>query len=183
MAVKPQMTIWVVALAAVLTYGIVYLILSHQDNNQAIIAENQTPQTLPKAYFYEPGGSKLSLADFKGRPVIVNLWATWCPPCIAELPSLDKLQAKMTGKGLAVVAIALDRGEDMTPVTDFLRKQRIEHLTPYWDKDRQVREAWNAENLPVSYLIDRNGVIVKKLEGTFVWDKGEMLKTVRKLVK
>ncbi len=183
MAVKHQMKLWVVALAALLSYGIVLSILSQQQAPQQNIAENQAPDALPAASFYDAAGKAVTLADFKGHPVLVNLWATWCPPCVAELPSLDKLQAKLKNKGLIVVAISMDHGDDMTPIAKFLHKQRIEHLSPYWDKDRAVSEAWHAEDLPVSYFIGKDGKVVKKYEGTFTWDKGEMYRAVEAFVK
>jgi hypothetical protein len=77
----------------------------------------------------------------------------------------------------------MDHGDDMTHISAYLHKQRIEHLTPYWDKDRAVAEAWHAEDLPVSYFISKDGKVVKKYEGPYVWDKGEMLKAVEDFVK
>ncbi|TAL31690.1 MAG: TlpA family protein disulfide reductase [Alphaproteobacteria bacterium] len=182
MRVKPQMALWVVALAALLSYGIVSLILSHRDAGRVNISENQDLKSLPAAAFYDASGKKVTLDDFKGQPVLVNLWATWCPPCVGELPSLERLQGKLRKQGLVVVAISMDRGEDMTAITKFLDKNRIEHLTPYWDKDREVLENWHAENLPVSYLIGRDGTVRKKFEGPAVWDRGEMLKMVQGMI-
>ena len=182
MPVKHQMQIWVVLLAALLSYGIVFLILSQQSTPEKNIVENQAAQMLPAVTFYGADGKVATLADFKGQPLIVNLWATWCPPCLGEMPSLDKLQAKMKKKDLKVVAISMDRGDTLAVVTKFLRKKRIEHLAPYWDKDRQVMEAWHVENLPVSYLISRDGKIIEKYEGPVVWDKGDVLKDVQRLV-
>lgn len=182
MRVKPQMALWVVALAALLSYGIVSLILSQRDASRADIVENQVLKTLPTAFFYEASGNKVTLDEFRGQPVLVNLWATWCPPCVGELPSLERLQGKMKPQGLKVVAISMDRGEDMTAVTTFLHKNRIEHLTPYWDKDRDVLEKWDAESLPVSYLISRDGGVVKKFEGPFDWDKPQMIRTLQEMM-
>ena len=182
MPVKHQMTVWVVVLAAALSYGIVFLILAQQDTPQKNIVENQAVQSLPALTFYDAAGKAATLADFKGQPLVVNLWATWCPPCVGELPSLDRLQAKMKGK-LKVVTISTDRGDDMSAVTKFLHKQRIEHLSPYWDKDRQAMEAFEADNLPVSFLVSRDGTIIKRLDGPAVWDKGDMLKDIQALAK
>lgn len=183
MPVKHQMTVWVVVLAAALSYGIVFLILSQQSTPQSNIVENQAPQALPAVRFYDAKGAAATLADFKGQPMVINLWATWCPPCVGELPSLDRLQAKMKSKGLKVIAISMDKGDNMDAVTKFLQKRRIEHFAPYWDKDRQVMEAFEVENLPVSFLVSRDGKIVKRLEGPAVWDKGDALKSVQELLK
>jgi len=182
MRVKPQIALWVVALAALLSYGIASLILSHRDTGRVEISENQDLKSLPVAAFYDASGKKVTLADFRGQPVLVNLWATWCPPCVGELPSLERLQGKLKKQGLAVVAISMDRGENMDAITRFLAKNRIEHLTAYWDKDREVIEKWHAEDLPVTYFISRDGSVRKKFEGPFVWDKGRMLKTVQEMV-
>jgi thiol-disulfide isomerase/thioredoxin len=181
LAVKLQMKLWVVALAALVSYGIVTCILSYQADNR----ENKpaASETLPKAYFFDASGKKVTLADFSGRPVLVNLWATWCMPCVAELPALDRLQAKLRDTKLAVVIISMDRGENMNPVKEFLEKHRIEHLSPYWDKDREVMTQWTHAGLPVTFLIDREGRLAGKYEGPFEWDQGRMLKTVEDLAR
>jgi thiol-disulfide isomerase/thioredoxin len=182
MRVKPQMALWVVAMAALLSYGIVSLILSHRETTQTNISENQELKSLPAAVFFDAAGKKLTLADFKGRPVLLNLWATWCPPCVGELPSLDKLQAKLKKEGLAVVAISMDHTDDMKAITAFLDKHRIEHLAPYCDRDREVAEKWDAQTLPVTWFIGRDGTVKKKFEGPYFWDQTEMVKTVQGLI-
>jgi thiol-disulfide isomerase/thioredoxin len=126
-------------------------------------------------------GKKMSLADFKGKAVIVNLWATWCPPCVAELPSLDRLQGKMKDKGLVIIPISMDRGDSIAPVEKFLKKQGVMHLSLYWDKDHQIPEAWRYDGIPVSFLVAKDGHLVKKVEGNYVWDKGTMLKMAEDL--
>lgn len=188
MSVKPRILyLWVVAITALLTYGIVSLILSHPfDNRENIAAQDTgaaTGKTLPEAYFFDEKDEKKTLADFRGQAVLVNLWATWCLPCVAELPALDKLQAKLDKKGLRVVAISMDRKGDMGKIKAFLQSHGADHLAPYWDKDRQILGNWDYEGIPVSFLLDAKGNLRETLEGPYEWDKGEILAKVEALLK
>lgn len=188
MPVKPRILyLWVVALTALLSYGIGSLILSHPFDNRENIAvpdtNAATVKTLPAAYFFDGKDEKKTLADFKGHVVLVNLWATWCPPCVAELPSLDKLQAKLDKKGFRVVAVSMDRKGTMNDIKAFLEKHGADHLAPYWDKDRQILGSWDYEGIPVSFLLDAEGNLRETLAGPYVWDKPEMVEKIEKLLK
>ena len=123
-------------------------------------------------------GKDVDLSQFKGKVVLVNIWATWCPPCVAEMPMLDHLQKMMPFDKFTVVAISMDT-TSMKMVTDFLKKQHIQNLTPYWDKDRQIPLKWKYEGLPTSFLLDRNGNLIKQYDGPYEWDRGDMLKEIK----
>jgi thiol-disulfide isomerase/thioredoxin len=140
-------------------------------------------KVLATASFVAADGTHKTLADYRGRPVLVNLWATWCPPCLGEMPSLERLRDKMKGKHLAVVAISVDRGETMAPVTKFLADHGITRLDAYWDKDGVIRDQGMGDYLPVSFLFDGNGRLLLRAEGPYDWDKSTTLGTVRTLLK
>jgi thiol-disulfide isomerase/thioredoxin len=119
---------------------------------------------LPVITFYDAADEKVTVADFKGTVTLVHLWATWCPPCIAEMPKLDQLQADLGRGNFRIVAISLDR-ESIAAPQKFYQKNRITHLQLYWDKGRQVPLKWVYAGLPTSYLLDENGAILRQYNG------------------
>jgi thiol-disulfide isomerase/thioredoxin len=133
----------------------------------------QAPLPAPALAFTTRDGAQKRLADFKGNLVLVNLWATWCGPCVEEMPSLDRLQAKL-GDKLTVLAISEDRQGD-TVVAPFLQKNGIQHLAIFLDSKSAATSALGAEGLPTSYLIARDGTIIGKEEGGATWDSSEMI--------
>ena len=137
---------------------------------------------LPEAFFTDAEGKKHTLADFKGKTILVNLWATWCPPCVAELPSLDMLQAKLDDKNFEVVAISLDRG-DIKIVTDFLTARGADHLKPYQDSTREISMKWKYSGVPVSFLIGADGNVIAQYDGPLEWHQGPVFDEVSRAVK
>ncbi len=131
------------------------------------------PRPAPELSFTSRGGKALSLADFRGRFVLVNLWATWCGPCVREMPSLDRLQAQL-GDRLSVLAISEDRGAGHV-VEPFLDKLGLRRLAVYLDPDSAAQQAFAIRGLPTSFLIDRDGRILASLEGAAEWDAPSMV--------
>jgi thiol-disulfide isomerase/thioredoxin len=131
------------------------------------------PLPAPELGFATRDGRVVRLADFRGRFVLVNLWATWCAPCVREMPSLDRLQARL-GERLAVLAISEDRGGGKV-VEPFLGKLGLERLAVYLDPKTAAQQAFGARGLPTSFLIDRDGRILGRLEGAAAWDSPDML--------
>lgn len=176
MPVKLHLQVLVVVLVALGTYGVF---------NYAATAASQSDiqeVKLPPLYFYDKQDQKVTLDHFKGQALLVNLWATWCVPCIAELPSLDRLQDKLASQNFKIVAISLDRSS-LAEVNRFLQKKQVRHLQSYWDKDRQVPLKWKYEGLPTSFLLDEKGVILKRYDGPFEWDSKERMQEIKSLLK
>ncbi len=137
------------------------------------------PLPAPGEAFKDGSGKTLSLADFRGKLVLLNLWATWCAPCRAEMPSLDRLQATLGGEGLAVLPLSLDRGGGPV-VALFYGRQEISHLGVYVaGTGGGLPGALQIGGLPTSFLIDREGRIVGRLEGATQWDSPEALELIR----
>src|SRR6185437_8753104 len=111
--------------------------------------------------------------DFKGRVLLVNLWATWCGPCVEEMPALERLQAQL-GDKLTILAISEDRGGEAA-VAPFLAKNDIKQLAIYLDPKGAATSAFGAEGLPTSYLIAADGTILGKEEGGAKWDDAAMV--------
>lgn len=142
---------------------------------------SQAGKTLPDVIFYDAKGKAVSLADFAGEVVLVNLWATWCPPCVAELPALDTLQARLRDRGLHVVPISLDR-KPVAEVAEFLAARRVEQIELYIDTDRQIPLKWTYAGIPASFLIGRDGVVIEQFDGPREWDKGEIFDHIAALL-
>jgi peroxiredoxin len=107
-------------------------------------------------------GSRQSLSSFKGKVVFLSFWATWCSPCNEELPSIQSLYSRLSGKGLVVVAI--DMGEDKTRVKKFAREHGLS-FPVLLDTDVAVGSAFDASSIPTNYLLDRSGRIIARIVG------------------
>ena len=123
---------------------------------------------MPDVVFEDMGGKPKTLADFKGKPLLVNIWATWCGPCIAEMPTLERLAAQRAGK-LQVIAISQDmKGRPV--VAEWWNKQGFKTLTTYVDAKADLGFALGGGSLPTTILYDANGKEVWRMVGGAEWD-------------
>ena len=128
------------------------------------------------ATFEDPDGHETSLVGFSGKPLLVNLWATWCAPCVKELPTLDRLaQSNNKNGSLQVLAVSQDSGPH-TSVEAFLKKTGIQKLGAYQDAKSNLSSALGAEVLPTSILFDANGHEVWRYVGDLDWTSPEAAK-------
>lgn len=128
----------------------------------------ESPRALPLLSFEDEAGKTLTLADFRGRTVLLNIWATWCPPCREEMPSLDRLNAKRGGPAFEVVALSID--SDRAAVKPFYRETGIKTLREYFDPNGRASAALGAFAVPVTLLIDKNGREIGRALGPAEWD-------------
>ena len=139
------------------------------------------PQPLPNLTFQGEGGTAKSLADFKGRTVLLNLWATWCVPCRKEMPALDRLQAQLGGPDFEVVAVNVDQTKLERP-KQFLTDVGITKLPFYADPSakvfRTLRESGPVMGLPTTFLLDRNGCAIGTMAGPAEWDSADAAKVI-----
>jgi thiol-disulfide isomerase/thioredoxin len=131
------------------------------------------PKSLPAVAFTDQDGKALTLADFKGKLVVLDVWATWCAPCRKEFPRLDRLQAAMGGNDLQVVAVSVDLG-GKKPVDKFYQDMQISALAQYLDPTGNIAKTLGLRGLPTTLLIDRNGFEVGRIEGEAAWDGAEV---------
>lgn len=120
--------------------------------------------------FHDGAGRNLTLDVFAGRVILLNIFATWCPPCREEMPSLDALQQQLGGPDFAVVPISIDKG-GIEVARDFYAEIRIRTLGLYWGEDVRVQLAFGAFGLPTTLLIDRKGRKLARVFGPAKWDK------------
>nr|WP_316656492.1 TlpA disulfide reductase family protein [uncultured Gellertiella sp.] len=132
-----------------------------------------TPRHLDDLAFSGPEGKALTLGGFRGKTVLMNLWATWCFPCREEMPALDRLQGKSGSDRFEVVAVNIDTGSDEKPRA-FLKETGIAHLTPYRDNTLGVFNALKKQGLalglPVTLLVDPRGCVLAAMNGPAPWD-------------
>jgi len=131
------------------------------------------PLPAPAVSFVDLAGNPASLSEFNGKVVLVNLWATWCEPCLREMPSLERLQSRL-GDKIVVVAISEDRGGSKT-VEPFVGKLELKSVKIYLDPKSAVERAFKVQGLPTSFLIDREGRVLGRVEGAAEWDKPKLL--------
>jgi thiol-disulfide isomerase/thioredoxin len=120
----------------------------------------------PRSIFEDPAGEAITLADFQGKPLLVNLWATWCPPCIAEMPTLDALAVRE--KGLQVLAVSEDLG-GRDKVSAFFAARRFARLQPYLDPGLSLMTELKVDTLPTTILYDARGREVWRMTGMADW--------------
>jgi peroxiredoxin len=137
-------------------------------------------QTAPDLTLTDMQGQKVSLSQFRGKVVILNFWATWCPPCREEMPSMEKLHLDYQDKGLVMLAVNVEQnGKEV--VADFLKK------TPYsfpilLDEDQVVQNSYGVFRFPESFIIDRNGVVIERIIGARNWLSGPTFKVINFLL-
>jgi thiol-disulfide isomerase/thioredoxin len=129
---------------------------------------------MPAAGFNDPSGHQITLANFRGKPTLVNLWATWCAPCVKELPTLDRL-VRNSGGRFNLVAISQDSAPHAS-VEAFLKAHGIETLSSYQDPKMALSGALHADVLPTSVLFDANGKEVWRYVGDLDWTSPEAAK-------
>lgn len=140
----------------------------------ATMALHDAARELPDLRFEDGSGKKFSLADFRGRLVLVNLWATWCGPCREEMPTLDRLQAALGGSDFEVVALSIDRA-GIGVVETFYADIGVKNLARYIDASGKVAQELSALGLPTTLLIDRQGREIARHVGPAEWDTPQML--------
>ncbi len=123
-------------------------------------------------------GGNVGLADFRGRVILVNFWATWCAPCVHEMPSLDRLQAKLGPEGLLVMAVSQDR-KGLAAAEPFYREQGLDNLEIFLDPKGEFARAMGVGGLPTSLLIDDRGRVVGGIEGPLEWDGPAAIELIR----
>ncbi|HWK46172.1 MAG TPA: TlpA disulfide reductase family protein [Stellaceae bacterium] len=131
------------------------------------------PVSAPVAEFTDSSGAPVTLASFKGHATLVNLWATWCAPCVHEMPSLDRLQQVKGGTTFAVVTISEDR-QGSAVVDPFFEKYQLAHLGRYLDPKSAIGQALKIRGLPTTLLLDRDGRELGRLEGGTDWTSPEV---------
>lgn len=145
------------------------------------LALHDAPRPLPEFSFTDADGAARRVADFAGEALVINLWATWCAPCVAEMPSLDRAQEALASERVRVLALSSDRG-GRAQVEPFYRERGIRHLAIWLDPRGAAARALGARGLPTTVIVDRAGLERARLEGATEWDAPPMLAELRRLL-
>ncbi len=168
-----------------LTSGVCVLMLAvsmlaSEDVSARTALFKEWPQTagFPKVEL-QPSSNKIDTIDFsKNRLTVVNLWATWCAPCVAELPSLIRLGQQLRGDGIAVVLINQDKG-GVSIGQSFLKRMKIDVPNSFGDPRNIVSKHFGARGLPYTLLVHRSGRVLAAVEGALEWDAPEVVRAVK----
>lgn len=150
-----------------------------QDSN---LVFQDKPRPLPDIAFQDEAGATHKLAEFRGKTVLLNIWATWCWPCRKEMPTLDRLQAALGGKRFEVVALSIDM-EGLDKVKKFIADLSIQHLPIYIDPTSRVTGDLGVSGLPTTLLIDPSGEELARLIGPAEWDSADMQTLLKKYIQ
>ncbi len=121
---------------------------------------------------------KLTLSDYRGKVVVLNFWATWCPPCVEEMPSLIEMQRRLKDKGIVVLAVSLDADGDA--YHKFLKDHDVNLLTVR-DPDMKSSDLYGTFKYPETYIIDRKGILQRKFIGSVDWSDPEVVDFLSRL--
>lgn len=142
----------------------------------------KTPEPIPEFKFEDGNGAVKTLADWKGKVVLLNLWATWCAPCRKEMPDLDRLQKELGGPDFEVVALSLDR-EGAPVARKFLESTKVETLKLYIESTSKSIGVLRAAGLPTTILIDREGREIGRLFGPAEWNSADAKRLIQSALK
>ena len=123
-------------------------------------------------FVIQDGSQKLALHDFKGQVVVLNFWATWCPPCVEEMPSLVSMQSRLRNQGVTVLAVSVDA--DQKAYEKFLRDHNVT-LTAIRDARQESNTLYGSYKFPETYIIDRKGVLRRKFIGPVDWTSPDIV--------
>jgi thiol-disulfide isomerase/thioredoxin len=152
----------------------------------AAVSVTDNPKTLPQLAFNDANGAAKTLTDWRGRTVLLNLWATWCVPCRKEMPALDALQAKLGSADFEVVSVNIDTRDPDKP-REWLKHVGVNSLAYYADNSAKVfqdlKAIGKAFGMPTTLIVDPNGCELASLAGPAEWASGDAVKLVTAALK
>ena len=143
------------------------------------ITKPRTEKAAPDFTLQDIHGKTVHLADFHGKPILLNFWATWCEACKEELPSMQRLYEALSGQGVEVVAIAIDR-RNFDRIKDYAKEYKLT-FPILWDPDQKVRKHYFIMGLPTTYLIGPKGKLKGYASGARVWDSPDSIQALKSL--
>ncbi len=141
------------------------------------------PAPAPQTPFFDGAGNVRHFSDFKGRVLVVNFWATWCAPCIKEMPSLSRLQERLGGPDFHLLTISQDRGGHEVAEPFIRDRLGLANLDLYYDPKLRLGRDLGVRGLPSTYIIDRDGNLVGGLAGAAEWDSEDAVSLIRHVMR
>jgi peroxiredoxin len=164
---------------------VLVIILALSLNDSSVEFSNQTAIEggIPAPDFTFPGldGKMVSLSDYKGKVVLVNIWATWCPPCVKEMPSMEKLYRKFKGENFEILAVSIDEPGPKA-VAPFMEKTRLT-FPALIDSKGAIKPVYRITGIPESFIIDKQGLLIKKIVGPIDWAAPQVFRFFNSLIQ
>lgn len=168
------------AMAAIAVVCLITPAMASGDNARCAVTSDalkpikplSSAKDLPAMTFQLPDGAELALGDLKGRGVVLNFWATWCAPCVREMPELAALKRDLAADGIEVLTVSLDRGGHKV-IQTFLEKYEVADLTPLWDPKGTMSRQIGVAGLPTTLIIDADGRERARIQGIHHYDTAE----------
>ena len=142
-------------------------------------ARAEAPPPPPDVAVTGASGAEGRLSDYRGELLVVNFWATWCPPCKREMPDLDDLAAALEGRGARVLTVSTDIRRELAVA--YLADEGFDNLPPLHDADGKLTQAFGLRGMPTTYLIDAEGGVFGKVEGAAPWADAEVVAWIEAL--
>ena len=163
--------------------GLVFIALQQKKSFRSLpeTAALEVGQPAPNLTLPGLDGKAVSLSDYRGKVVLVNLWATWCAPCVAEMPSMEKLYQRLKGDDFEILAISIDTPGAST-VAPFMKKHKLT-FPALIDTQGIAKIAYKATGVPESFIINRQGVLARKIIGPLDWSSPEVIRFIRTLMQ
>lgn len=137
-------------------------------------------ESAPNFTLPDLGGKMVSLADFKGKVVFLNIWATWCPPCVEEMPSMEKLHQELKDESFVILAVSID-ASGAKAVIPFMKKHKLS-FTALTDIKGAIKSLYQITGVPESFIIDKDGIIVEKIIGPRDWAASGAIRFFQNLI-
>jgi thiol-disulfide isomerase/thioredoxin len=158
---------------------VLFLVLPAMGISAAGLEPYPTGFPTPALNLEDLSGQRHTLADYRGEVILINFWATWCPPCLIEMPSMQRLQDKLVGRPFRILAVNVKESEGTIWKFHKLIKANFPLLL---DRYGQASEDWRVVVYPSSYLVDARGQIRYEAIGMLKWDEPEVVKTIEELL-
>jgi peroxiredoxin len=172
---RQLLTIFLILLVAV---PLILLLLKEKDTK--FVTPLQLGQPAPDFTFPDLDGKEVSLSDFRGKVVLVNIWATWCPPCRDEMPSMQKLYERFNGEQFEILAVSID-ADGREAVAPFMEQMNLT-FPALLDPDEKIRGLYAITGVPESFIIDRNGILVDRVIGPLDWASQKVFRFFQDLI-
>ena len=172
----------VIIFLIVILFGILIL-LQTKESFYNVSSGSQVAKGLPAPNFSLPDldGKMVSLSDYRGKVVLLNIWATWCPPCVEEMPSMEKLYQELKGEGFEILAVSIDESgaQDVLP---FMKKHNLS-FPALIDSKGTLKDLYQTRGVPESFIIDKDGILIEKVIGPRNWANPEVIRYFRNLIR
>jgi peroxiredoxin len=172
----------VIIFLIVILFGILIL-LQTKDSFYNQSSGPRLAKGLPAPNFSLPelDGQMVSLTDYRGKVVLLNIWATWCPPCVEEMPSMEKLYQELKGEGFEILAVSIDESgaQDVLP---FMKKHKLS-FPALIDLKVTIKDLYQTTGVPESFIIDKDGILIEKVIGPRNWAIPEAIRFFRNLIR